>query len=89
MAIKTTWTCDRCGHTQDNDDQMWNVGIAVNAVRVPLSVNQHKQLWCRKCVVGIGLLPPATISKGVEPPAAPTFDDLLRDIIREEIDTSR
>ena len=29
VSIVTTYTCDKCFHSQDNPEQMWDIGIAV------------------------------------------------------------
>ena len=84
--IVTTYTCDRCGHTQGDSDQMWNIGIFVthNHYYVSASQSPHKSvLWCRRCAEEFHMLP--TKDPVIKESVAPTFEDILREIIREEI----
>jgi hypothetical protein len=91
--IVTTYTCDNCGHAQTTDDQMWQVGIAIehshnygySYASWTNRAFQHQQLWCRKCVDKTGLLTPALKSAEIVAAPTPTFEDMLRAIIREEI----
>jgi hypothetical protein len=83
--IVTTYSCDRCGHSQTTDDQMWGISVHLShngTTHVP----QHKQLWCRKCVEVVGIFPPRPSAKKAETRApTPTLEDMLREMIREEI----
>lgn len=61
------------------------------------SRNRAEREWCRKCRVEVGLLVPrkqdnpSKIESDAAPVVAPpaTFEDLLREIIREEIDNAQ
>ena len=82
--ITTTYTCDRCGHSQDNSVQMWRVEISIGS---PLMNLKRDALWCRKCCVEMGLISSRPHATPPDPPApdpAPTLEDLIRAIVREE-----
>ena len=87
--IITTYTCDKCGHAQDKNDQMWNIGVVIGhdasiyyGNRTPNPV----QLWCRDCIEGLGLLPPGGGAKDAPPlpDPPPTLEDMIREIVRQE-----
>lgn len=89
MGVATKYVCDKCGHTQDTSVQMWEVGITRRSLDSP-SMNAAaarqppKQLWCRECMVLAHILP---CKKGEEEklPPPPTLEDLVREIVREEM----
>ncbi len=92
--IVTTYTCDKCGHEQTDNGQMWNIGVSVishshqqqhSYSRGPLK----GELWCRPCIVKLGLLPTSkVVNDPPQPDPVPTFEDMIREITREEIDDS-
>lgn len=89
MSRNVSYTCDKCGHTQDTEDQMWETGVLLRHTggRHIYSSNftpSFEQLWCRKCIVSVGLLAPS-IKKESEPTTPPTLEDMIRDIVSEEI----
>jgi len=87
MGIKTTYTCDRCGHSQDTGSQMWHVGAGLSESSYGDQTWSEKKLWCRTCCEEFHLLKvPASISTAHVPPEKPTFEELLRAIIAEEIE---
>ena len=88
MPVNTTYVCDRCGHSQDKDEQMWNVGIFYGHVRQSASM-QKPSLWCRKCCdeLQIILTPKAAASE--PPPVVLTLEDKIREIVREEMEYAR
>lgn len=91
--ITTTYSCDRCGHSQPDSEQMWSLGIML----------EHRQftpywagkaaavqvLWCRKCVESICLLKAAMGAREAKPAhvpeTPPTFEEMIREIVREEV----
>ena len=90
MGITTTYTCDKCGHSQTQSEQMWYIEIHVNShynVRsIADSYAKVKKLWCRKCVEALGFLPAPKDKKNehvITPP--PNFEEMIRDIVREEM----
>lgn len=88
MAIKTTWTCDKCGHSQDTGAQMWGIRLHVNHMTYDdgPSSSKHDALWCRDCTEGAHLLPPYDKDETKHiPPVPPTLEDLIREIVRSEL----
>ena len=87
--IVTIYTCDKCSRVQEEPEGMWEVGIVIRGMLGSKLSNfgpapAEKALWCYDCVVRIGLLP----QKKDDPPKqdpAPTFEDMIREIIAEEI----
>lgn len=88
MAIVTTYTCDKCGHSQKTDEQMWHIGVAVS----------HRQslrdttpavtaLWCRACVVNIGLFPTAAPAGEPRYKPQPTLEEMIREIVYKALPT--
>lgn len=59
MGIETTYTCDRCGHTQKTSNQMWEVGFAYRSRYGGSYTVKTPQWWCRGCLEHFGLLPAA------------------------------
>ena len=94
--IVTTYTCDKCGHSQERPQspkQLWDVGIGIEALGTGSyhSISSrlaHKQIWCRSCIIKSGLFPPSHIDKE-KAPTPPTLEDMIREIMKEEIDDSR
>ena len=96
MTIVTTYTCDKCGHAQDDIEkpkQLWEIGILVREKKSK-NVFQYSQapkstnLWCRSCVQKLGLLPQEKTTPPTPTPT-PTFEDMIREIIQEEIEAGQ
>jgi hypothetical protein len=94
MSSRTIYKCDRCGKEQETDDQFWTVGFIVTNRRYQYTYRltdpnfDHKREWCRNCVEEFGLLPRAITPQNPEPIPL-SLEDMLREIIREEIETNR
>ena len=94
MTIVTTYTCDKCGHSQEDAKsprQMWSLEVAVkrmeNKTYSAPFVNKGGITWCRECVIATGVVEPA---KDEETPTSPlTLEDLIREIIQEEIEAGQ
>ena len=89
MAVETKYICDRCGAVQDAPGGMWSVMLYVE-----LGVNPYMRqgqspekyaLWCRQCVEKFGLARNVELSLE-EVRANATLEDMIREIVREEID---
>ena len=89
--ITTTYKCDRCGYEQPDTKQMWWVEARIK--HADTTYNSHgswssraNQLWCRACIDRLQLLGFPTPS-AVKPPEIRevTFEEKLREIIRDEI----
>lgn len=91
--IVTTYTCDKCGHKQTEKEQMWNIGVSLKHLDNPYQYRgtdalSPRELWCRACVEGIGLLVPSL--KPDEPAPKPaTLEDIVRELIQEEVEASQ
>ena len=85
--ITTTYSCDHCKKTQDNAAQMWWIKLSCSSSQYSTdSYLRKEELWCRECCDKYNLVidPP----KSGPPSPQPTFEDTLREIIREEINAS-
>lgn len=89
MPVITKYVCDKCGATQDTDNQMWSVGVTVRANLSPTWTypdRRANQLWCRSCTEKLGLLPtsdPVLANSIKENP--PTLEDMIREIVNDEM----
>lgn len=94
--IVTTYTCDKCGYAQKNSDQnMYIIGIAVkenNPRYTPIlkveDFPKNRELWCRKCVEQIGLLP-HPMAKPPPEPVPETLEDKIYEIVGEAIQAEK
>lgn len=85
--IVTTYSCDRCGSVVSGRDEITTVKIVVQLSWPTTSGwERAKRDFCQKCMKELGLHndTPPNPAKDNEPPK-PTFEDKLREIIREEI----
>ena len=84
--IVTTYTCDRCGVTQNKSDQMWHIGIDLyHFGQHPSPYRQQQALWCRQCVADVGVSFPTERGPAAMPVEA-TLEDKIREIIRSEME---
>lgn len=94
MAQKTIYTCDRCGASKDDDPEFV---ARISLLDSPRRDNWGGYIatrvsadWCRDCHIAVGTLQPFTGRKdfndGMEPAPLPTLEDIIRGIIREEIE---
>ena len=93
MSITTTYTCDRCGHEQKDNKQMWDILIAFrhnenSVMRASVYEGDKKALWCRACAAKFPILA-SFAPKPLEGTAAPTLEETIREIIREELESAR
>ena len=88
--IVTTYTCDKCGHSQETRKQMWELGITSHCIDGPSRYNtpKEKALWCRKCTQSLGLLPQEKTDPPTPEPVL-TLEDIVREIIHEEVEASQ
>jgi hypothetical protein len=85
--ITTTYTCDRCGHWQNNDKQMWYVGAWRAYATGGAADKSAKLMWFRQCCDEFPqLFPPPKPKPDVPVPVAPTLEDLFRELIRNEME---
>lgn len=87
----TTYTCDRCGESdQDNKIGLEKVGVFVGKYQHYGKNCEYIQEWCQKCLLRTGLQTernsgPTSITDKILPP--PTLEDLVREIVREEVNS--
>jgi hypothetical protein len=96
MATITVNTCDRCGIDDHGQEvQFWSVGYGLtHGFSSHITANSANRTWCRRCCIETGILVVKEESRAKElktetPPAPLTFEEMLREIIREEIDFSK
>lgn len=86
--IKTIITCDRCGKDISGQaEQKWHVRVqyACDKELYMGGASSSKEVhWCRECLECTGLIP---IIKNKDIPAAKmlSFEDMVREIVREEM----
>lgn len=97
MGIVTIHTCDKCGFAQPSENggkapdrrTMHNINITVYDGPIYMSAGNTKvhyaALWCEKCLLERHITKPYRRRDDPEPPPTPSFEDMLREIIREEI----
>jgi hypothetical protein len=93
MSIVVTYTCDRCGHQQTDDTQMWHIGLKVEHLPKPAKFDYWEldaaPMWCRECVDSLQLLGfrPKQIKEN-PPPVEITLEEKIREVMREEIEAA-
>ena len=93
--ITTTYKCDRCGHEQNDNKQMWEVAVSVqhldSTTRVKREfhyLSKHTPIWCRACIDALGLLSGWKPLEDASQTVAPTLEDQIREVIRDEIEAA-
>lgn len=89
--IKTIVTCDNCHNVITDVNQIWSVGITVKNGTSLYNGSYRDFLkaaqWCRPCMVVAHLLPNCDdVEPEKMPETPPTIEELVRDIVREELD---
>lgn len=86
--IVTTYTCDRCDHSQEEKEQMWELKLTTHALGASYSspTKKSEALWCRKCMEVYSLLPQVEVKKEDVIKPAPTIEDLVREITQGVIE---
>ena len=90
MSVKTIYTCERCKKEQDTPQQFWVVGAVAytigsgphNYIQPP---EQHRLQVCRPCleILGIHRRKKKAPEVQTEPP---TIEELIRELVKEEIE---
>lgn len=82
MSKKTIFTCDKCGHEQDTDNQFWtvSVGFVYGTGTVGFGNGAKSLQVCRPCLEGFGLVPQTDVKKTSEA-KTPSVEDLIREIL--------
>jgi len=100
MPITTEYKCDSCGHAQDTPQNtgadgsryMFQVSVCcepavpgLNSDRYWPHTSPTNAIWCGQCVDKSGIRKP--LLQGDNPaPAYPTFEELVRQIVRSEME---
>jgi hypothetical protein len=88
MPVITIYQCDKCGAEQPTPEQFWRVAVTIASFAshgYHNEIARHSAGWCRKCIEDAHMLPRADDRKAEPLPEAPTLEDLVREIAREEI----
>ena len=91
MSQITTYTCDRCkkSATDTTTRPLFRVHLEINVpsnVRSDHRVRPKQAEWCADCMDAMGLVECVRVNAVYVPEQpVPTFEDLLREIVREEI----
>lgn len=86
--IITTYCCDKCDHRQSVSEQMWRVRVQYQhegSRGDERFWSSEEQMWCRTCLENAGLVAISAKRAVPETPAPPSFEDLIRDIVRAEV----
>ena len=92
MGITTTWTCDKCKHSQNTKEKMFHVLLYVQIDNVVSTINAPRleALWCRRCVESVSILPVLKNedNKHVVTPCS-TLEDIIREIVQSEMQSEQ
>jgi hypothetical protein len=97
MAHSTTFTCDRCGETAvDNQQFLMQIRVQIEspyALRNGGFANSNAPTaaWCKKCLVRFGLIDvdKTNLPAPDAPEVPPSLEEILREIVRDEIEANR
>ena len=85
MAVKTIYTCDKCGNEQENPGQFWTVGVSATPSFHPASNSfvpgKHIHV-CRPCLESFGIHVQKKPEHEENPPQIPGIEDLIREIVQ-------
>lgn len=90
MSHTTTWMCDRCKMNSNDvsDLNLEEVAICFGTYHATSYAPLHRAEWCRACRNEVGII--ALSKKPADPAITPsTLEELVREIIREEIDNAK
>jgi len=81
--------CDCCGKEvplpTGGEVALWTIRVSLSSSDYESPFRQKKAEWCRECIERVGMLPPIELEEKELPiPTPPSFEDLVRIIIREE-----
>ena len=88
MSKLTTYTCDRCKKTSEKPNFLHSITVMVGSRYG--NNNGPTVEWCRACVVEAGITSwtPSPPLKKEDLPEALSVEDLIREIIREEMESN-
>lgn len=88
----TTYKCDRCGrentvdyHTTERELDLETISVGTGKYHYDKS-HRGGQEWCKKCRIEVGIdSPEKAMPEAVPLDPLPTLEDMIREIVREEI----
>ena len=93
MSQTTTYTCDRCGaiNTDEAVIRLERVSIVFGRYHTTTQHEEHSADWCLTCRIKTGITHTGfdTEIRHIPDSPPPTLEDLVREIIREEIDNAK
>jgi hypothetical protein len=95
MAQTTTYTCDRCGVLKVEAPKFLTEVKIVTAAHWSRdgyrSLAIPPQMWCDDCLIATGLIHPGNVSRPASeaPAVAPTLEEVIRQIVREEVEAAQ
>ena len=84
MSVRFLYICDKCGNTQETENQFWTVGVTASHGKHPegrnIYVKDKYVQVCRPCLESFGI---HVQQKPSDPPKPkpPTVEELIREII--------
>ena len=90
MAVETKYICDRCGTEMLDKMAIRMVGVVVlelNTMYLSKAQVKRETLWCRDCMIYMGLTVPKTQEEmKLEVPAVVTIEDIIRELVDEHLE---
>lgn len=89
MSRQVIYKCDKCGSEQATADQFWTVGVKASPLNYPHDMfvsNKHVMEVCRPCLESFGIHVQPTPKDQPQPPAPPTLEELISDIVLRTIE---
>lgn len=83
-----TYRCDKCGD-EDTSNKMDLTEIFVGTSGSSYAIGKNlSQEWCRQCLISVGIVHPSYAKDKSNVPEVQevTLEDMMRDMIRKEID---
>jgi hypothetical protein len=86
MSTKTTYACDRCKSEFSDRKAIKCVSAGVGEyVGSDAWFKSFRQDWCHGCLNEFGLASTPKEKTTLNPPNPPTLEDVIREIIRHEV----
>jgi DNA-directed RNA polymerase subunit RPC12/RpoP len=86
MSTKTTYSCDRCKSEFSDRKAIKSVSAGVGEYAGSDAwFKSFRQDWCHNCLKEFGLPYEHAKAKDIPPSPPPTLDDMLRELIRHEV----
>ena len=87
MAVKTTYTCDKCKKVQEEKGDLWHVGISVNCGKPASYTNAPLRMEvCRPCLESFGIYMKDKDTGSIVTDPIPTLEALIEEIVQRCID---